>query len=65
MELVYCFTSIAILCAVIGIIFSIVGSFLNYRNKIDETEKVFDLAKIFIDCSFYCLVLGVIAIFFA
>lgn len=65
MELVYCFSGMAIFCCILEMIFAVAGSFFGYRNKMDKVEKSFSLVRSFQDCTFYFLILETVALFFA
>ena len=64
MELVYCFGGMTIFCYILGMVLAIVGSFFDYKNKMNKAEKSLSLAKSFRDCAYYFLILGAVALFF-
>ena len=64
MEFVFCFCGMTIFCCILGLIFSMMGSFFDYKNKMNKAEKSFSLAKSFRECSYYFLILEAIALFF-
>ena len=65
MELVYCFSGMAILCAVMGIISGIIALILNYNDNLERADKYLGWFRSFIYCEFYFLALEVAARFFA
>ena len=65
MELVYCFSGMVILCAIMGTISEITALISFYKNNLEQTYRYIGWFKSFIYCEFYFLTLEVAARFFA
>ena len=65
MELVYCFSGMVILCAVIGIIFGIMALISTYKNNLERADRYLGWFRSFIYCEFYFFALEIAARFFA
>ena len=65
MELVYCFSGMVTLCAIIGIIFGIIALISNCKDNLEQTDKYLGWFKSLIYCEFYFLALEIVAKFFA
>lgn len=65
MELVYCFSGMVILCAVMGIIAGFIVIVSDYKGNIERANRYIDWFKSFIYCELYFLALEIAAKFFA